>query len=1529
MKNLTKIFLAVVAALFAFSCVQDTTEDLGIKVEGNKGGVYEVAVSLEEATKTQLGEKVDGVYPLYWSEGDAIAINGIVSNPLTAGGSASATFQFNDVVNRPFCVVYPAPAAVAVEDEVVEEPVAPATIYPVTFAAVQPYTVGTFAPGVAPMYGYAAELVEPTEPAEGEEGTEGAEEAAIQLNHLTGVLRLAVKGNGEKVTSIVVKSLKGAIAGPHTVDCKNGALTALEGASNVIIVTCGEGLVLGETAQNVYVAVPAGSYGTFIITLKTEAHGKMTVKFNSDVKPINAGTVREFAEFSFMANLADEEDADFIIDSKEALIEFARIASTFYPRTKAVLTTDIDMTGYDWKTIEGFGEYEFDGGNFTIKGLNASLFGSTGATIKNLNLADVNIEAEGAETYGVIAHQITNGGLENCSASGKLAYQCPHIFQCVGGLVGRMQKSSFFGCTNNVDITITGTVEKGGNGTSTHMGGVIGWLENPTTKITDCVNNGTFTAVGAINRIDIGGFIGYCDAAANIENCHNHGELLVAADILGDSFSVLAGFIGCSDAGFEAQNPQFTITNCSNTADVTFGAKGGEDVIPTAGKAEATIHVGGFHGYTRDVDVNYFSVKFTNCTNSGNIEVNCLATNALKISGLLSQLDTDLTMDNCKNTGKLSMVRGCTYTPYIAGFTTEINKKGPNETTVVNITNSSNDGDIYVSKNIKHTGVGTQGGIVAYVHNANIEISMNNVHNNGVLHFAHISTDANFYVGGLIGYQTGKLSLENCSNTKALKYDCTIEKQARNAYLGGIIGYNGASENKLFKKVANSGAITVTGSCQMLMVGGLIGGYGSKSATLEECTNSGAILVENAQEFNAKNGFIGGILGSPISSSITYTLKDCTNSGDITVKNTNFDYTFAVGGISGQAIYHSTDQKYYAGHVFENCTNEGDILVKNSKGVNSHISVGGIIAASSVSGSSTIITNPVQDGDITVNDESEDGLPNGIQIGGIAAYLANGSITNDSPTRGTVRTNISLTTNKMVGLPYVAGIVGLNSGVEEISNIKVVSSTAKPSSIVGNLGTNSSNSYFAGFVGYNDSVATLYENLSNEAAVTATVTTTGTSLYISGAFARLNVEGIEAKNCSTSGDITLNAPTCKHAAFVGGICAGVSKAKSFTSCVNSGAINFNVTTCAKTPYIGGLIGTSSVAITLESCSNSGAITFNPKTSISEPLYIGGIVSTSSVVHTVNNCFNAGDITLKKGAYAAIYLGGAIGYANYSQTAGTVCFQNSYNKGTITLEEGVTSTANIRMAGFCGYHKIAYDTNIANYGDINVGATTTKQILLGGVYGYSGSNYVMNGGYVNTGNITVTGGTGVGDKSFNLTLGGIAGAFYAGIENAINTGNLTVTGDSGVAVSAIGGIVGYNKAQKEIKNCQSYCTIKAFIKKGDTITPYANVGLITGSARAALGANAARTAAVKSCKVGGEIIFNQVINRTEDTDAGGDTIVTETITNTPGVLTADNWFNYIYGGTTDWSGVTGYDGCERLTAAPTFVRLDNQKQNSNN
>ena len=121
MKNLTKIFMAVAVAMFAFACVTDTTEDLGIEV-GKGGGNTQITLSLEES-RTQLGEKADGLYPVYWSEGDAIAVNGAISAPLAAeaAGQSSATFQINGDVAYPYCVVYPAPEAVAIEDETTEE----------------------------------------------------------------------------------------------------------------------------------------------------------------------------------------------------------------------------------------------------------------------------------------------------------------------------------------------------------------------------------------------------------------------------------------------------------------------------------------------------------------------------------------------------------------------------------------------------------------------------------------------------------------------------------------------------------------------------------------------------------------------------------------------------------------------------------------------------------------------------------------------------------------------------------------------------------------------------------------------------------------------------------------------------------------------------------------------------------------------------------------------------------------------------------------------------------------------------------------------------------------------------------------------------------------------------------------------------------------------------------------------------------------------------------------------------------------
>ena len=307
MKNFAKIFVAV-AALFAYSCVTDTTEDLGVKLEGQ---TTEITLSLEES-RTHLGEKADGIYPLYWSEGDLIAINGVASKALTAeqAGSAATSFVFDQTLTYPYNIVYPAPTT---KINVDLGDVRAEGLQTVTFLAEQPYTVGSFAEGAAPMYGYAT----------------AETEGPIQMQHLAGVLCLAPKGEDVTLTSLVLKAESGKIAGDFTLNCVDGTLTATESASDTIVVPFAEPLTLTAEATPIYIALPAGEYGVLVATLHT-ANDSMTVRFNSSTKPVKAGVVREFAEFVYEANVVSDV---FEIYDEASLRKFAKAAAAFYPYT--------------------------------------------------------------------------------------------------------------------------------------------------------------------------------------------------------------------------------------------------------------------------------------------------------------------------------------------------------------------------------------------------------------------------------------------------------------------------------------------------------------------------------------------------------------------------------------------------------------------------------------------------------------------------------------------------------------------------------------------------------------------------------------------------------------------------------------------------------------------------------------------------------------------------------------------------------------------------------------------------------------------------------------------------------------------------------------------------------------------------------------------------------------------------------------------------------------------------------------------
>ena len=1413
MKNLTRIFLAVALLFTGFACTTDVTDDLGVNV----GGQTTLCLSLEES-RTELGEKVDDLYPLVWSEGDQIEVNGTSSLPLSAAeaGGAGAAFSFDAVLAHPLNIIYPASTEAGC----------------VTFLANQEYKVGSFAPGAAPMYGYA------TERAEGEEAT------PIQLHHLTGVLRFAVKGE-VSLAKAVITSDNGDLAGTYAIDCTNGALTAKEGlTSKQITLSFGEGLALNAAeATPFYVTIPAGSYGAMQVRLTTTDGKNMVVKFSSyGDKKIKAGTVREFGEFAFAENATSADEAGvYEIYTYEDLQAFAKVAPVFSPRSEAKLMANIVIPeGVQWTSIEGY-THTFNGNNFAIDGLTAPLFGHSEAKIKDLTLTNVSISGQDDAFMGAFARVIDNGALVNCSAEGTFTFgESLTDANCIGALVGKTSNSEFNNNTNRVSIVINGTIT-GYSDKILRVGGLVGALYLPVGKVEKCYNYGNIVVNGGVDRVFAAGLFSFCGTTAELVDCHNEGEIHLPANIQSKSHSIIGGLV----AGIENENVPgvtFKVSGCSNKGSIIFGDKGGESVTPTTGESAYYVHLCGLIGYTRGVSTTApYSVEITDSNNYGNVEVNAVnAASVVKLSGIMSQLSTDATISNCHNHGKLAVYNGAKHQIFFGGGICHIISDAGDS--VVNIDNCSNNGEIYASDKISHSSTPYFGGFTAYINNS-AACNYNKVYNHGKITFKSLATgDTMVYTGGLIGYldgAAGVISMTDCGNTGELNYLHSLNGDKKNMYLGGIIGHNGAVQNGVFKNITNRGNITATGSTNRFVLAGLVGST-SKALTFENCSNSGNITVENTQSFNGEHAWVAGLTGIILNTSgdISITLNNCQNSGDILVQNTTYTGQLAVGGVSSQMIYNSTNK--YCGKMYMNdCSNTGNITVKDVA-VAKDFSVGGILSSISKTGYAEIKA-PVQNGNITVSIPAENTVAH-TAIGGIIGNMESGKIIkNDSGKRGSVAGKISVTSHSEAAgqwhsISAIAGFVAENA--EEISDIDVLATNNSVLSL--DMTNAASNTYVAGFAGYIAVPITL-KNLVNNMPV----------------YYKVNTQGI-------------------------------------SSC---------------TPFVSGGCGRTLAAFTMDNCTNNGDITVEG-TKMTVELDCGGLIAAHHTAHgTFNNLTNNGDILIKKGdgTCGVLYIAGIAGGQLVACTA-TNHFTNCTNNGNITLEEGLSTTGktgNIRLGGCFAWTKQSYDENIRNNGNITIHAKTTgsnTQMLIGGVYGYNaaGAASAMDGGYINTGTITITGGTGTSTNVFGVAAGGIVGAFYGAISNAVNLGDIYFTGTANSENSSIGGIVAYSTAAGKITDCKHYASIQAIdMTKG---IQYPNVGAITGSHRVQELGSTARTAIVENCQIGGAILGEY---NTEDE-------IYATIN-----IDSSNYFKYIYGSgeSTDWTGTDNYDGCSALEAIP--------------
>ena len=259
--------LTTLLTLFFVGCQTDTTDS------GVTGDSRLLTISIAP-TRTHLGDKVDSTYPVYWSEGDKIAANGMesASAEIKADNAAVAQFSFASSLSYPCHITYPYCSTTSAA--------APKVVFP----AEQSYVEDTFA--CAPMCAYV-----------------NSSSQRIEMKHLSSVLRFPVKASksGVVLTKVVITATNGqGIAGEFNVDCSKASLTATEGATNAVTYSLPANFALSTSAESVlYVALPAVEVGYCRVEFYDAQGEKMTSYW--DGKTLKAGIVREFKSIVYKA----------------------------------------------------------------------------------------------------------------------------------------------------------------------------------------------------------------------------------------------------------------------------------------------------------------------------------------------------------------------------------------------------------------------------------------------------------------------------------------------------------------------------------------------------------------------------------------------------------------------------------------------------------------------------------------------------------------------------------------------------------------------------------------------------------------------------------------------------------------------------------------------------------------------------------------------------------------------------------------------------------------------------------------------------------------------------------------------------------------------------------------------------------------------------------------------------------------------------------------------------------------------------
>ena len=1514
MKRFAKLLSAVVA-LAAVSCTTDTTEDL-VSIDFGQQSHNALRVTLADPTmRTSFGEATElSKYPVVWSEGDTIDINGESSEAaeIDEENPSQAVFRINSAdITLPYHIVYPANDLSASEE---------AGKYPVYFAPAQHYVEGTFSPNSAPMCGTASGFEDTT------------------LRHLSAVVRFAVKmPQGKEDLGLKYIALSttdmAPISGAFDVDCATGVITPRVGAQKVISYLLPSGFMLGQQASEFFIAIPAGEYEGFKATVVAADGGSMELSFSANgEKQLKAGVVREFEEVEFVPS-----SEVYLIGTAEELIEFGtKVNNKQFKHEVAVITNDIDMTGVNWTPIKSFSK-TLNGNEYVIKGLNMPLFEKVSGTLINLHV-EANI-VDGSNSYlGIIARNIDeNGQAINCISSGSVTYSNSKYVSTlrVGGMFGGYYNALLSGCTNNARVIIGVAPYDATKPVTANIGGLVGytdvWDPELDSQVYDCVNNGAIVWAdnsGIVNfKLNAGGILSYnytkvigcknygvldfetpfsgdlvyggivCTMSSGglVENCENRARCVIDADAVLGKVLQVGGLVGSANAGAEIYSSsnyglfEFngTLDARDNTMNSTFYVGGliGTLASPIEGcnsygdivingrirglRATNHIAIGGITGCAK--------ANITNCLNSGRIitaykvdlnDVDQDGSGTSCIGGLVGLLDNGA-LTNSTNTGEVSCAietRGALYLGGVLGRSEAGSGKKISLSGCTNGQPGMKNGKVTFTGNLSGLNfpndntVVSMGGVVGgYMH---VESAPTGCKNYGDVKFAGVVAAQNDYsldLGGVVGFAASSASVQIADHENYGDVTCEADLTDR-LFMGGALGRNSTAGQEV-TNLYNAGNVTFKGSaigdCGL---GGCMGfSYNTTfGSSLSKFTNEGSVTFEGT--VNTGQMDMGGCVG------FCYGIKESTNSGSIYSKalSVGDNNGNSVGGVAGRTWHHIQDS-----------SNSGDItydvveVPEDADHLTKPMAVGGVVAYAATDSAEAWeikFTGLTNSGNITVN-----GGPRTVKplthdaLANIYNYNSRGDYSFQ---------------NRVC----IAGVIGR---IRHVNNCKNMTTLVEECHNTGNIHMPNA----------------LYACYNSVAGVAGDISVTKLTF-------QNNTNGV--RNDKSKGNITVEGPSGENnqllhmAGLLGFVYQQTATLADYDilDCVNYGNIHLSDNSCMEHPHAAGILG--NVVSTLggtdyqtnmliERCKNYGNISRRSRSHQATQSFAGGIVAIVGALNTSYESLSATDFECRE-------------CENY----GDIQFDPSTENGPV--EYGVGDYA---AGGIIGYTHGGVEPNrdagaqLAS--DFHMPAVVSCRNY-GNIYGWCGCIGGIVGYQRSYGKVLGTA------DSYCINEGSV-GVRYDSQGNVITSPNYYLVSYEGTLVSSyVGGIVGYSYEGSAAPTADipgtahNECWVKYAINRG-VVGGVTNTGGITGRGTSGLRSGRQTQYCMssgtiygfggKAGAISGEIptadTYGDMRGIATDCAAGGRIVRGETGND----VMPDNFFNFIYGQNASNSGQNEY------------------------